>query len=359
MKRLEARMERVIEAMRARGLEQMLVCDPDAIWYLTAYDVLPFERMLVLLLRTDGAHGFVVNRLFPKPEGTYRVRCYADSEDPVAALADWVDADRPLGIDKNWPARFLLPLMEARPGLRCREASDCVDSVRAVKDAHEVALMRESSRINDQVMERAAAYVREGMTEREVAAYISAQYIELGCESVAFEPIVSFGGNAADPHHEPDGSRLRKGDCIVFDIGGKKARYCSDMTRTFFCGEPSGKQRAVHDLVRRANEAAEARIKPGVPLSELDGTARRMIAEAGYGDYFTHRLGHFIGQTEHEKGDVSSASPLVAEPGMIFSIEPGIYIPGEIGVRIEDLVLVTETGCEVLNKIAKTWRSIG
>ena len=146
---------------------------------------------------------------------------------------------------------------------------------------------------------------------------------------------------------------------MLFDMGCVKSRYCSDMTRTWFCGQPTEKQAAVHDLVRRANEAAEALIKPGVRLCELDAAARDLITEAGYGAYFNHRLGHFIGQTDHEKGDVSSANTTVARPGMIFSIEPGVYLPGEFGVRVEDLVLVTETGCEVLNRNDKHWDVVG
>ena len=188
------------------------------------------------------------------------------------------------------------------------------------------------------------------MTEREVAEFIDAQFRAHGCEGPSFTTIVSFGANAADPHHEPDDTVLKEGDCVLFDMGCVKSRYCSDMTRTWFCGQPTEKQAAVHDLVRRANEAAEALIKPGVRLCELDAAARDLITEAGYGAYFNHRLGHFIGQTDHEKGDVSSANTAVARPGMIFSIEPGVYLPGEFGVRVEDLVLVTETGCEVLNR---------
>ena len=157
----------------------------------------------------------------------------------------------------------------------------------------------------------------------------------------------------------PDDTRLQAGDCIVLDIGGKKAGYCSDMTRTYFCRTVSDKHAAIHDLVRRANEAAEALVRPGVPLCELDKAARDLIAAAGYGEYFTHRLGHFIGRTEHEQGDVSSANTTPAREGMIFSIEPGVYLPGEMGVRVEDLVLVTADGCEVLNRADKHCRVIG
>ena len=238
-------------------------------------------------------------------------------------------------------------------------SSDCVDNCRACKDAEEQRLMRETSRINDEVNETAKHYVKVGMTEREVAEFIDAQFRAHGCEGPSFTTIVSFGANAADPHHEPDGTVLKEGDCVLFDMGCVKDRYCSDMTRTWFCGQPTEKQAAVHDLVRRANEAAEALIKPGVKLCELDAAARNLIAEAGYGEYFNHRLGHFIGQTDHEKGDVSSANQAEVRPGMIFSIEPGVYLPGEFGVRVEDLVLVTATGCEVLNHNDKHWAVVG
>ena len=157
----------------------------------------------------------------------------------------------------------------------------------------------------------------------------------------------------------PDGTRLRAWDCIVLDIGGKKGGYCSDMTRTYFCKQADPRHAALHDLVRRANEAAEALVRPGVRLCDLDKAARDLIAEAGYGDYFTHRLGHFIGRTDHEQGDVSSANTAAAEPGMVFSIEPGVYLPGEFGVRVEDLVLVTAEGCRVLNHLEKRAEAVG
>ena len=308
----EARIQRVLAAMKAMGLEQMIVSDPDSIWYLTGYYVYPFERMLVLYLRSDGNHILFLNKLFPVPEAPYEQVWFSDTDDYLSKLAERVDGNAPLGIDKDWPARFLLPLMAAHPGCRCVVASDCVDDVRACKDETERQLMRAASRINDTVMERAAAFMREGVTEREVADYINAQYAAEGCDAAAFQTIVSFGAHAADPHHEADQTPLKAGDCIVIDMGCRKDRYCSDMTRAFCCGEP-----------------------------------------------FTHRLGHFIGQTDHEKGDVSGTNTKTAQPGMIFSIEPGVYLPGEFGVRVEDLVLVTEDGCEILNHVDKHWRTVG
>ena len=223
------------------------------------------------------------------------------------------------------------------------------------------AITRNKLRKNSKKKSSYASNKIEGnpLTEKQVAEYIDNEYKKAGCESAAFNTIVSFGANAADPHHEPDDTVLEKGECVLIDMGCCKNRYCSDMTRTFFCGEPKPEYAAIHDLVRQANEAAEAMIHPGVRLCDIDAAARDLITKAGYGEYFNHRLGHFIGQTDHEKGDVSAANTDTVKPGMIFSIEPGVYLPGKFGVRVEDLVIVTEIGCEVLNHVDKHWSVVG
>ena len=351
-----ARLERVTRRMAALGLTQLLVTDPDSVWYLTGYDNEPLERMMVFCVRQDGRHSFFLNRLFPAPAASWEQVWFSDTDDAVGILAAHLDPAAPVGIDKTWTARFLLPLMERLPGTRPVLASDCVDHCRACKDQAEQALMRAASRINDQVMEEASRFFHEGVTEREAARFIESRYAALGCSGPSFPTIVSFGAHGADPHHEPDDTPLAPGDSIVIDMGCRKDRYCSDMTRTFFWQQASPEARAVHDLVREANEKAEALIRPGVPLCELDKAAREHIAAAGYGECFTHRLGHFIGQRDHEQGDVSSANTALAEPGMIFSIEPGVYLPGKFGVRVEDLVLVTADGCEILNQVDKHWK---
>ena len=354
------RLERVMNELEKKDLRQMIVCDSDSIWYLTGVDVAPYERLFALLLQKDKEPVLFVNKLFFIPEDiTYPLVWHTDSDDPVAQIASYVDPSRPLGIDKEWPARFLIPLMEALPSLQVQLSSDCVDDCRAIKDEEEKEKMRIASRINDLVISRAKDYVKVGMTEKQVAAFIDNEYLKEGCEGPSFTTIVSFGANAADPHHEPDDTVLKEGDCILFDIGCRKDRYCSDMTRTYFCGQPREEYAKIHDLVRSANEKAEAMIRPGIPICELDRAARELIRAAGYGEYFNHRLGHFIGQTDHEKGDVSETNTTLTKPGMIFYIEPGVYLPGRFGVRVEDLVLVTEDGCEVLNKIDKHYAIIG
>lgn len=307
-----ARFARVTENLARQGLTQMIVSDPPTIFYLTGVRIQPGERMLALLLRADGNHRFFVNALFGTPEAGIPVENYSDGEDAPAKLLPWLERDKPLGIDKNWPARFLLRLMELDAAPAYRNASAACDDARAVKDAAEQEAMRASSK-------------------------------------VSFPPICGFGAHAADPHHDNDDTPLEAGQCVLIDVGGVYQDYCSDMTRTFFTGEPSEEERKVYELVRQAQAAAEALVKPGVRLCDIDAAARDLITEAGYGPYFNHRLGHFIGLEDHEAGDVSAVNENVVTPGMCFSIEPGIYLPGKFGVRIEDLVLVTEDGCEVLN----------
>lgn len=354
------RIQRVLENLSADGLSQALITDPLSIWYLTGYYTEPYERFLALYLAQDSsaAAGFrttlFCNRLFPDASGfADQIVAFDDTEDPIALVSDVAERDMPLGIDKELSARWLLPLMDAGVATSFALASAAVDAARSVKDGEEQEFMRAASRVNDEAMGWLVAQVREGVAKREIAAGLLGEYRRLGAEGHAFTPIVSFGPNAADPHHEPDGTVFHKGDMVLFDVGCKRRAYCSDMTRTFFSAEPTARQLEVYEAVRRANEAAEAIVRPGVTFAQIDLTARRVIEEAGFGPYFTHRLGHQIGLTDHEPGDVSSTHDEAVRPGQCFSIEPGIYLPGEMGVRIEDLVIVDECGCEVLNSYPK------
>ena len=351
------RYERVLEKMKEHDLSQLIVCDPYSIYYLTGCWNEPFERMWVLLLKDSGEQLLFANLLFNVSKVKVPVILYSDTDDYVGMLAQHIDSSRTLGVDKLFPARFLIPLMNST-GVRTVLGSQCVDDVRAVKDEEEQKLMIEASAINDKVMEEVSQFIKVGMTEKQIASFIDNKYLEYGCQGNSFASIVSFEANAADPHHEPDDSVLQKGQLVLIDIGCRKDNYCSDMTRTFFTDQPDEKHRMIYELVRKANEKAISIIKPGVKLKDIDAAARDLITEAGYGPYFNHRLGHFIGQTDHEQGDVSSVNENAVHPGMIFSIEPGIYLPEEFGVRIEDLVMVTEEGCQVLNHVSKNWKII-
>jgi len=349
----EQRVQRVMKNLQDMGLSQALITDPLSIFYLTGYHTEPMERFLGLLLvnGTDGVAGtLVTNALFPSAEGAAdAVLTYTDAQDPLSLVADACDSLAILGVDKSLAARWLVPLMERQACSGVRLASAAVDGARSVKDPVEQELMRRASLLNDKGMAWLAAQVAEGVTERSIAERLAGAYRELGASGNSFDPIVSFAANAADPHHEPDDTVFCRGDMVLFDVGCAYEGYCADMTRTFFTAAPTDFQLRVYDTVRRANEAAEAMIRPGVLFSKIDLTARQVIEDAGFGPYFTHRLGHQIGLSVHEPGDVSASHHEAVQPGQCFSVEPGIYLPDGIGVRIEDLVIVTDDGCEVLN----------
>ena len=348
------RIDRIMEQLEGMGVSQMLIVDPMSIFYLTGVYNDPHERFYGLLLKKDGNHIYFLNNLFSIPQevGAKKV-WYSDTDPAMDIVAEYVDKDAPLGVDKDLKARFLLPLMEKRAASAFINTSLAVDVVRGIKDEEEQEKMRAASRINDLAMAELKKLVHPGVTEREIADQLLEIYQNLGADGFSFTPLIAFGPNAADPHHGPDDTVLKEGDVVLFDVGCIKDGYCADMTRSFYFGSVSDAHREIHEIVRAANEAAIAKVKPGIPLKELDAAARDLITAKGYGPQFNHRLGHFIGLAVHDFGDVSAKNETVTVPGMIFSIEPGIYLVGDTGVRIEDLVLVTEDGCEVLNKAPK------
>ena len=348
------RIDGVVANMKEAGLDYLLISEPSSIDYLIDYVNNPGERMYVLMLGTKGDHKLFFNKLFfvDKDLGIDIV-WHSDVDDATQTIVDNLKDAKKIGVDKHWSANFLLDLMEKLPDVKFVNGSKCVDYKRMVKDDHEQQLMIDASRINDQAIHEVIHQVSLGLSELEVAAKLGDIYSKFGGEGNSFDAIIAYGANGANPHHENDASCLKPGDSIIIDMGCKYQGYCSDMTRTVFYKEVSQEAKEVYELVKAANEAAEAMIKPGVRLCDIDKTARDLITKAGYGKEFNHRLGHFIGKDVHEYGDVSVNFDLEVQEGMIFSIEPGVYLPGKFGVRIEDLVLVTKDGCKVLNSYTK------
>lgn len=355
----QSRINRVVENMRKEGLEQILVTAPASVFYLTGTWVAPGERMLALLVKADGTAVLYANRLFAL-SGNVDVPLveFDDTDDSVKVLADAI-APGKLGVDKFWPSQFTIRMMDVRPDVRPVLGSRPVDEARMLKDAEELALMRRASRLNDETLGRTLDRIEPGMTEKELAAIYESIGAELGADKPSFATLICFGANCAEPHHSTDATRLKPGDSIICDVGVSWQSYCSDMTRTVFFGEVSDEQKRVYELVERANAAGRAAVRPGVPMKEFDLAARKVIEDAGYGKYFIHRTGHSIGLEVHEAPDCSATSEVIARPGMVFSIEPGVYLPGQFGVRVEDLVAVTEDGCETLNRLSKDLRIIG
>ena len=354
------RKDRADKILAGLDADEILICDPESIRYLTGKLFHPGERFLGLLLGKNKEPVLFLNALFEAGDTGVRVHKFTDTDDVAEMLKKEINPDHVLAVDKIMQARFLLPLMERGAAKGFVNGSLAVDKTRAVKDAEEIALMRKSSEINDHAMAEFTKLIHEGVTEKEVAAQTLAIYQSFGAEAFSFTPIVAFGDNAADPHHMPDDTVLQDGDIVLFDVGCKYHGYCSDMTRTFFWKKaPDAEAERVYNLVRTANEEAEKICRPGARLCDIDKKARDIITEGGYGEDFTHRLGHFIGTEDHEYGDVSSGFDWECVPGNIFSIEPGIYHRGIAGVRIEDLVLITEDGCEVLNHYPKDIQILG
>lgn len=348
----QARLQRVIANMERMGLPQLLISDPDSIYYLTGIGYDPGERLLALYLDTEGRAHLFNNHMFPQePQEGLEIHFYDDTDDYMALVAGVV-RDGVLGVDKFLRAKFLLPLLEKRSGLMPQLGSQAVDLARTYKDAEEIALMRRASALNDETMEEVICRLGEGLTERQMVSVVGEAHLRRGAD-VAYEHLICFGKGSCESHHCSGPAKIQPGEPAIFDIFAPVDRYWCDMTRTVFFRSVSDEQRRVYDVVRNANEAGIAAIRRGVPLSEVDAAARKVISDAGYGEYFTHRTGHGIGLALHEPPDCSSTSQATVEPGMCFSVEPGIYLPGKWGVRIEDLVVVTEDGVEVLNHFTK------
>lgn len=346
-------LQNVLQYMKKEQLNQIIVTAPAAVFYLTGQWIEPHERMLALYIRDNGMCILFANKLFvAREDADYQLIEYNDTDNPVELLSQQVLVGR-LGVDKWWPSRFLIRLLELRKDIEPIQGSAPVDTARRYKDQEELDLLRNASRINDAAIGYAFENLTEGMSELDLCKIVATGYDIHGAPGGDVITLSCFGKDAAEPHHESDATKLSAGDCVLIDTGKAVNGYYCDMTRTVFYKEVSTKQRKVYDLVVQANLAGISAVKPGVPLWEIDRAARKVIEAGGYGQYFTHRLGHGIGLEMHEPPDVSAASTAVAEVGMTFSIEPGIYLPGEFGIRIEDLVIVTENGVEVMNRYPK------
>jgi Xaa-Pro dipeptidase len=349
----QLRLKNIIKNMEKHNLEQMLITSPASIFYLTGKWIEPGERMLTLYINTNGKTRLFINALFPISEDLgAELQVFSDTDDSVEILSKFIE-NKKLGIDKTWPSHFLISLMNKKPDISFINGSPIVDEVRMIKDHEEIELMREATRVNDKVIEDLANILEENYEEKKLCKLLDELYGKYGTNSFSFHPLIAYGKNAAEPHHDSDNTRLKEGDSVIMDIGGRTNMYCSDMTRTMFYKKVSEEQEKVYNLVLEANKTAIEVIKPGVRFCDIDFAARSIIDKAGYGKYFTHRTGHNIGIEVHEFPDVSSANEMLVQKDMIFSIEPGIYLPERFGVRIEDLVLVTDNGCEVLNSYNK------
>jgi len=347
---LETRIERLLNLMEARSLDGFLVAETKNMLYFTGFS----GGSMLLVLRDGESTLFVygVNYEAAKVETREAsVELVKQEESLIKKVTDRLRTRkiRNLGFD-SLAASTYLKLKESSDGVAFKDASDLVWTLRRVKDPSEISLMKKAAELTSRGMEKAAEIIEAGISEREVAAEIEYEMRKNGSDGVAFETIVSSGSNSAFPHGGCGDRVIKKGDLVVIDIGAKYRDYSSDLTRTFIIGKPSSKQFEIYETVRKAQELAVKTARAKVEAKEVDRVARDYISRAGYGEYFVHSLGHGVGLDVHEPPTLSPKSRDVLVEGNVVTIEPGIYIPGFGGVRIEDTVLILKEGVEKLTE---------
>ncbi|MBI2169017.1 MAG: aminopeptidase P family protein [Actinobacteria bacterium] len=347
-----ARMDRARRRMQELRIDVVLLSVGADLPYLTGYEAMPLERLTMLVLPRDAEAVLVVPRLeAPRVDdrvGGFTLRPWDETEDPVAIVAALASGAQRIAVgDQTW-ARFVLGLSAALPDTAFLNASDVLSPLRAVKDADEIAALRAAAHAADAVALEMAQERFSGRTERDVSREFAQRLIDLGHSRANFA-IVASGPNGASPHHEPGERVIDPGDVVVCDFGGRMRGYCSDITRTYVVGHPTDEFADLFDVLAEAQARAVDAVEPGVPAEEIDAVARRIITDAGYGSYFIHRTGHGIGLDAHEEPYLVAGNDEKLEVGNVFSVEPGIYLPGRYGARIEDIVVVTGEGPESLN----------
>jgi D-alanyl-D-alanine dipeptidase len=353
--RYAERMRRASAGAAADDLAAVVVASSPDLAYLTGYDPPLLERPTLLVLRPDRDPTLLV----PELERALAVDAgvgdiaelvpWRDDTDQYAVATGLLPASGRVGLsDRIWGIH-VLRLQAAAPALTWAPASGILSRLRARKDPDELDALRRAGAAADATFEDIRRLPFAGRTEREVAADLRRFLVEQG-HDVADFAIVGSGPNGASPHHEPTDRAIEPGDPVVLDFGGSLDGYCSDTTRTVLVGDPPEDFEDVFALVHEAQEAAVRSVRPAVPIQEIDRAARRVIDEAGFGERFIHRTGHGIGREIHEPPNAVEGDETLLEPGMTFSVEPGIYLEGRFGVRIEDIVAVTEEGVERLNR---------
>lgn len=337
--------------MRSQGADCLLLSVGSDLPYLTGYTAMPLERLTMLVV-TEHDATLVVPRLeAPRVDpGPFEVEPWPETEHPIDIVTRLAGRPTIAAIgDQTWSI-FLVQLLSRMAETTFIPASTVMSELRIRKSDDEVARLRAAAEAVDRVLGRIPSSVRfSGRSEREVSRDIIDMTLEEGHDTAQFW-IVASGPNAASPHHEPGERIIESGDVVIVDFGGKRDGYCSDVSRTFSVGAPSGRAVEVHAVVAEAQAAGRAAATVGTPCENVDAACRRVIADAGYGEFFTHRTGHGIGMDGHEAPYLVEGNDRPLEPGMAFSIEPGIYLPGELGVRIEDICVADDDGLVVLNR---------
>jgi Xaa-Pro aminopeptidase len=351
-----ARLRRAASAAAERGIDTLLITPSEDYAYLLGYSAPAMERLTCLVIPADGDPALVLPRL-EEPLARNELGALADgieilawdeTDDPIQVVRALVGGALRVAVQDQMWARFALRLRAALDPAELVAAGPTMSELRSIKSPDEIVLLRAAAEAADRAMEAILAEPLAGRVEAEVSRRIRELLLQAGHEDAGFA-IVASGPNSASPHHAAGARRIDAGDAIVLDIGGKRRGYASDTSRTCFVGDPPPDFVALYDVLRAAQQAACAAVRPGITGAELDAVARDVISDAGYGDAFLHRTGHGIGRETHEEPYIVGTNTEPLAEGHAFSVEPGIYIRDTWGARIEDIVVCTADGGERLN----------
>jgi Xaa-Pro dipeptidase len=366
----QSRFDRLNASLHTYNLDAVILNPGPTLTHLTGLRFHLMERPVVLMLARDQEPAIVLPELELQKVASlpYKLQIFAYPENPAEWAIFFRSAAQTLGLDgkRIGVEPRQLRLLEFRyvkagaPEADYPDASDVLSSLRLRKDQTEIQAMRQAVKIAQDALEATIPVIRIGMTEKELAAELVVQLLRNGSDpELPFAPIVSGGPNAANPHASPSERRLQAGDLLVVDWGAAYDGYISDLTRTFAVGEVDEEYLKIHKIVQQANAAGRDAAMPGVPCANVDKATREVIEKSGYGVYFTHRTGHGIGMEGHEEPYMRGDNMQILEPGMAFTVEPGIYLPNRNGVRIEDNVVITDTGVDVLSDMQREIRVVG
>lgn len=365
-----ARHRRLYEQLSNSGLDALAVNPGPSLSYLTGIGFHLSERPVVVLFQPGTDPTIVLPQLEAAKleQVSYDIRVFTYTED----LNSWPEAFRTAidatGLDgkrvgvepRNLRVLELRLLEGAAPEARFDSGESVLAALRMYKDETEVETVRRAVHLAQDALQQTLPSIREGVTEREIAAELTVQMLRGGSEAeLPFQPIVAFGAESANPHASPRDYRLNRGELVLIDWGANLSGYMSDLTRTFAFGEVDDELSSIAGIVAEANAAGRRAAGPGVATGEVDRATREVIEKAGYGEYFIHRTGHGLGLEAHEEPYIRAGNDALLEPGMLFTIEPGIYLPGRGGVRIEDDVIITSNGAESLSDMSRDLIQLG
>jgi len=356
------RVKRIRRLMDEEDIDIVMITSEPNMLYFSGYSAISLERLITLLIRGgEDRVSLIVPKLEEKrAEENCKLRdfeliSYSDSENPIDILENILSRSRQItvGVEETIQFKYVYPLMRRLENIKYSLVDGLLYSLRIVKDMVEVEILKKAAEINNQVLLEAIKNVREGISEKKLMMYIRNYALEMGADEVPFA-LVQSGVNSALPHQEPTDRVFSKGDIIVLDIGVRYKGYYSDLTRTVVCGSPSKEQVDIFNIVLNAQQNALDTIKEDVKAEDVDLAARTTIESSGYGEYFIHRTGHGIGLEVHEPPFIKTGNKDSLKSGMVFTVEPGIYIPNQFGVRIEDNIIVTREGYINLTKLPKS-----